>query len=54
MPTSVTIWQAATRPSSQRFLLVGAAVLVPMILAYTAFVYWLFRGKVAAGGPGYH
>jgi cytochrome d ubiquinol oxidase subunit II len=54
VPPSVTIWQAATHPSSQRFLLVGAAVLVPMILAYTGYVYWLFRGKVAAGGPGYH
>ena len=41
------------RRSSQVFLLVGAAVLIPMILAYTGYVYWLFRGKVKAGG-GYH
>jgi cytochrome d ubiquinol oxidase subunit II len=35
------------------FLLVGALVLVPIILAYTAYVYWLFRGKVTAD-TGYH
>ena len=38
---------------SLAFLLVGAAVLVPMILAYTAYSYWVFRGKVNAVG-GYH
>ena len=35
------------------FLLVGALVLVPMILAYTAYAYWVFRGKVDPSG-GYH
>ena len=54
VPPSVTIWDAATHPSSQRFLLVGTAVLLPMILGYTAYVYWLFRGKVTAGAAGYH
>jgi cytochrome d ubiquinol oxidase subunit II len=53
VPPSVTIWQAAAPPSSQLFLLVGAAVLIPIILTYTAYVYWLFRGKVTAGA-GYH
>lgn len=53
VPPSITIWDAATHPSSQRFLLVGAAVLVPIILIYTAYVYWLFRGKVSADS-GYH
>jgi len=54
VPPAVTIWDAATHPSSQRFLLVGTVVLLPMVLAYTAYVYWLFRGKVTAGTPGYH
>ncbi|WP_027172475.1 cytochrome d ubiquinol oxidase subunit II [Methylobacterium sp. 10] len=54
VPPSVTIWDAATHPSSQRFLLVGTVVLLPMILGYTAYVYWLFQGKVTAGAPGYH
>lgn len=54
VPPSVTIWQAATHPSSQMFLLVGTAVVLPLVLAYTGYVYWLFRGKVTAGAPGYH
>ncbi|WP_419951725.1 cytochrome d ubiquinol oxidase subunit II [Methylobacterium sp.] len=54
VPPTVTIWDAATHPSSQLFLIVGTVVLLPMILGYTAYVYWLFRGKVTAGAPGYH
>lgn len=53
VPPDVTIWEAAAPPSTQLFLLVGAAILIPMILAYTAYVYWLFRGKVTADS-GYH
>jgi cytochrome d ubiquinol oxidase subunit II len=49
VPPSVTVWQAASPPSSQLFLLVGAAVLIPIILAYTGFSYWVFRGKVGTG-----
>jgi cytochrome d ubiquinol oxidase subunit II len=52
IPGRVTIWQAAAPHSSQLFMLVGAAVLVPIILAYTAWSYWVFRGKV--GSHGYH
>jgi cytochrome d ubiquinol oxidase subunit II len=52
VPHSITIWEAAAPPISQGFLLAGALVLVPMILAYTAYSYWVFRGKV--GPHGYH
>ncbi|MDT9599045.1 cytochrome d ubiquinol oxidase subunit II [Sphingosinicella rhizophila] len=52
IPGRVTIWQAAAPYSSQLFMLVGAVVLVPLILAYTAWAYWVFRGKV--GEDGYH
>jgi len=52
IPGRITIWQAAAPPVSQAFMLVGAAVLVPLILAYTAWSYWVFRGKV--GEEGYH
>ena len=52
IPGRVTIWQAAAPYESQLFMLVGAVVLVPMILAYTAWSYWVFRGKV--GEHGYH
>jgi len=53
VPPSLTIWQTAAPPASQSFMLVGTAVLLPLVLAYTAYVYWLFRGKI---GPGesYH
>jgi len=53
VPPTISIWQAAAPPSSQAFLLAGAVVLLPIILCYTAYVYWLFRGKVRAG-QGYH
>lgn len=49
----LTIWQTAAAPSSEMFILVGTAPLVPIILGYMAFVYWLFRGKVREG-EGYH
>jgi cytochrome d ubiquinol oxidase subunit II len=48
VPPSIDIWQAAAPPASQGFLLVGAVVLVPTILAYTGYAYWVFRGKVTA------
>ena len=46
VPQSITIWQAASPANSQLFMLVGVAVLVPLILGYTAWAYWVFRGKV--------
>ena len=46
------VWEAAAPDNSLKFLLVGAAVLIPVILAYTAYAYWVFRGKVDEGG--YH
>ena len=53
VPRAVTIHQAAAPDSSLLFMLVGAAVLIPMILAYTAYSYWVFRGKVDPE-QGYH
>ena len=53
VPRSITIWQAAAPPESLVFLLVGAVILIPIILAYTAYAYWVFRGKVDPAG-GYH
>ncbi|MEO6518001.1 MAG: cytochrome d ubiquinol oxidase subunit II [Pseudoxanthomonas sp.] len=52
VPQALTIWDAAAPEKSQRFMLIGAAVLVPVILAYTGWAYWVFRGKV--GHEGYH
>jgi cytochrome d ubiquinol oxidase subunit II len=44
-PPSITIWDAAAPASSQRFLLVGALVLIPIILAYTGYAYWVFAAR---------
>ena len=54
VPFSLTIWQAAAAPSSQMFMLVGTAVLLPLTFAYTGYVYWLFRGKVKRGESYHH
>jgi len=52
VPGAVSIWDAATDRSSQVFMLWGTAIVLPMILAYTGWAYWVFRGKVSA--EGYH
>lgn len=52
IPARVSIWQAAAPHRSQVFMLIGAAIMVPIILAYTGWAYWVFRGKV--GQDGYH
>ena len=54
VPPSLTIWDTAAAPSSQVFMLVGTVVLLPLILGYTVFVYWLFRGKVREGETYHH
>jgi len=53
VPRAVTVWQAAAPDASLGFLLVGTAILLPMILAYTGYSYWVFRGK-ADSGASYH
>jgi len=53
VPHSVSLWDAAAAPRSQAFLLVGTLFLLPVIVGYTAWSYWVFRGKVRAGA-GYH
>lgn len=53
VPPALTIQAAAAPQSSLAFALVGALILVPIILAYTGYAYWVFRGKVRPG-DGYH
>lgn len=52
VPDQVTIWDAAAPHRSQVFMLVGVAITMPLIIGYTAWSYWVFRGKV--GSEGYH
>ena len=53
IPPGISIWEAAGPPQSLGFALVGALLIIPVILMYTAWGYWVFRGKVRHG-DGYH
>ncbi|MCY1358312.1 Cytochrome bd-I ubiquinol oxidase subunit 2 [compost metagenome] len=53
IPPSISIWDAAAPPQSQGFMLVGALFIIPFILMYTAWSYYVFRGKVRVE-DGYH
>ena len=53
VPPAISIWEAASPPASQGFALVGTLFILPIILMYTAWSYWVFRGKVKADA-GYH
>ena len=53
VPGHFTLWQAASPESTQAFLLIGTLFLLPVILMYTAWSYWVFRGKMQ-GDAGYH
>ena len=52
IPGQISIYDAATAANSQAFMLVGVAIMLPIIIGYTAHAYWVFRGKV--GDEGYH
>ncbi|MCZ3381836.1 cytochrome d ubiquinol oxidase subunit II [Kosakonia sp. SOY2] len=53
IPPDITLWQAAAPVQSQGFMLVGALLIIPIILVYTLWSYYVFRGKVQHGA-GYH
>ncbi|GAC1630873.1 MAG: cytochrome d ubiquinol oxidase subunit II [Nevskia sp.] len=50
VPPSITIWNSAAPRASQQFLLVALAGALPMVLIYTGYAYWVFRGKVSHHG----
>jgi cytochrome d ubiquinol oxidase subunit II len=50
VPFRVTLWDAASGPSTQKFLLIGALVTTPVVLAYTTFAYRVFRGRTPEAG----
>jgi cytochrome d ubiquinol oxidase subunit II len=52
VPPGITIWDAAAPKRSPVFMLIGVAITLPLIIGYTAWAYWVFRGKV--GDEGYH
>lgn len=53
IPPAISLREAAAPPESMGFTLVGALFIIPVILTYTAWSYYVFRGKVKAG-EGYH
>ncbi|RUO38501.1 cytochrome d ubiquinol oxidase subunit II [Aliidiomarina shirensis] len=53
VPPDYTLWDAASAHESQLFLLLGLLFVIPIVLVYTAWTYWVFRGKVTAN-VGYH
>jgi cytochrome bd ubiquinol oxidase subunit II len=53
VPYAMTFDQAASSPQALKLMLIGVIILLPFILGYTAWVYWIFRGKVASDA-GYH
>ncbi|WP_250502243.1 cytochrome d ubiquinol oxidase subunit II [Caballeronia sp. AZ7_KS35] len=52
-PPSVTLWDASAAPLSHQFLLIGTMFLLPVLMIYVIWSYWVFRGKVR-GDMGYH
>jgi cytochrome d ubiquinol oxidase subunit II len=52
VPFSLSLWDVASSSMSQRFVLIGAAFVTPVILTYSAFAYWVFRGRTPETGWG--
>ena len=50
VPFSVSLWDASSSSTSQRLVMIGAACVTPVVLVYSAFAYWIFRGKTPADG----
>ena len=46
VPFRISLWDAASPTGSHVFLLIGVACVIPVVLAYSAFAYYIFRGKV--------
>jgi cytochrome d ubiquinol oxidase subunit II len=52
VPFSLSLWDVASSSTSQRFVLIGAAFVTPVVLGYSAFAYWVFRGRPPEKGWG--
>jgi len=50
VPFSVSLWDAASSSTSQGFVLIGAIIVTPVVLGYSAFAYWIFRGRTPEKG----
>ena len=52
VPFSLSLWGTASSSTSQEFILIGAAFVTPVVLTYSAFAYWIFRGRTPEKGWG--
>jgi cytochrome d ubiquinol oxidase subunit II len=50
VPFKLTVWDAAASRLSQLFVFVGACIVTPVVIAYSLFAYWVFRGKTPDHG----
>jgi cytochrome bd ubiquinol oxidase subunit II len=50
VPFQLSLWDAASATLSHVFMLAGAVVVTPIVLAYSAFAYHEFRGKTPDEG----
>jgi cytochrome d ubiquinol oxidase subunit II len=50
IPFRMSLWDAASGGETQEFVLIGALIATPVILAYTSFAYWVFHGRTPADG----
>jgi cytochrome bd ubiquinol oxidase subunit II len=50
VPFSMSLWDASSSSTSQRLVMIGAACVTPLVLAYSAFAYWIFRGRTPENG----
>ncbi|MCD6047342.1 MAG: qxtB [Gammaproteobacteria bacterium] len=46
VPRVLPFWQAAAPPTTLKFMLVGVCILLPLLIAYTSYAYWVFKGKI--------
>jgi cytochrome d ubiquinol oxidase subunit II len=53
VPPVLDVWQTAAAPASSIFSLMGTLFMFPILIGYTIFIYWIFRGKIKEG-EGYH
>lgn len=52
VPRALTIWEASASEPTLSFLLIGVVLVLPVVLFYTGYTYWIFRGKVGEHGYG--
>jgi cytochrome bd ubiquinol oxidase subunit II len=54
VPRNISIWDGAADPQALVFAGVGIVIIIPIVLAYQAHAYWVFRGKVEHSAYGEH